>query len=338
MNKKFMSVILAGACALALAGCGGDAKKAEPKEITIYFGTVEQQAKMLATEFEKDTGIKVKYVRMSGGEILSRIRAEKSKPQASLWYGGSADSYIVAKKEGLITPYQSAATNKIPANFKDKDGYWTGVYQGYLSFVCDTKAFEEMKQPLPQTWDDLLKPELKGKIIMSNPGTASTGYVIVSTLAQLKGEKEAMSYLGKLHPQIKTYTKSGAAPARSAGLGECAVGLTYHQVGLRLQKDYKNIKVVIPKDGTGYEVGAAAIIKGGADEEAAKRFIDWAVSKKAQELCQKIGSYQLLTNPEAEPLPEAKQFKDAKIIKYDFEWSGANRKRLVEEWNKTVKK
>lgn len=108
-------------------------------------GVVEQSAKVVASEFEKDTGIKVNFVRMSGGETLSRIRAEKNNPQASVWYGGSADSFIMAKKEGLLEAYKSPNAEKIKPEFKDADGYWTGIYQGYLGFILDGRYFDEHK-------------------------------------------------------------------------------------------------------------------------------------------------------------------------------------------------
>lgn len=79
--KKAAIAAVAGAMVFGLAGCGGEKKEAagskNPKEVTIYMGVVEQSAKVIASEFEKDTGIKVNFVRMSGGETLSRIRAEK---------------------------------------------------------------------------------------------------------------------------------------------------------------------------------------------------------------------------------------------------------------------
>ena len=94
--KKAAAFAAMAALTVSFAGCGGGDKKADDKkaakgndkELVMYMGIVEQAAKVVAAEFEKDTGIKVKFVRMSGGETLSRIRAEKNNPQASLWYGG----------------------------------------------------------------------------------------------------------------------------------------------------------------------------------------------------------------------------------------------------------
>lgn len=338
--KKLLVGTCVAALAISVAGCGSSDKKKEekPKQLTMYMGVVEQQALVLAKEFEKDTGIKVNFVRMSGGETLSRIRAEKAAPKASVWYGGSADTYIAAKKEGLLQAYKSKNAEKISDNFKDSEGYWTGVYQGYLGFILDGRFFDEKKLDVPKSWNDLLKPEFKGQIMVGNPGSASTGYVVISTLSQMMGEKQAMEYLAKLHPQIKQYTKAGEAPARSAALGEAAIGITFIHNGIRMIKEgYTNVRLSVPQEGTAYELGAVGIIKGAPEPEAAKIFVDWCLSKKAQELGQKNGSFQFLTNPEAVPPAEAMPFKDSKLIKYDFVWSGDNRSRLVEAWNRAIK-
>ncbi len=333
---------LAAVSVFAFAGCGSSNKAKEEaveKEVTVYMGVVEEAAKVIAAEFEKDTGIKVKFVRMSGGETLSRIRAEKNNPQASVWYGGSADSYIMAKKEGLLEAYKSPAAEKIAANFKDPEGYWTGIYQGYLGFILDGRYFKENNLQPPKSWDDLLKPEFTGQIVVGNPGTASTGYVLISAIVQSMGEEKGMDYLVKLDKQVKQYTKAGAAPARSAALGEAAIGITYLHNGIRLIKEGNtNVELSLPEEGTAYELGAVAILKGAPQKGAAKKFVDWALSKKAQELGQKNNSYQFLTNPDANPPAEAMKFKNAKLINYDFQWSGDNRARLLEEWNKAVKK
>ena len=256
-KAKMLSFLLTAALILSLTGCGGSspqkpAEPQKPKELTMYIGVVEQQALVIAKEFEKTSGIKVNFVRMSGGETLGRIRAEKQSPKASVWYGGPADSFIAAKKEGLLEPYKSKNAAAIASNFKDSDGYWTGIYQGYLGFILDNRFFEERKLALPKTWDDLLKPELKGQIIVANPGSAGTAYTVLSTLVQLKGEQEALKYMGQLHKQIKQYTKAGEAPARSAALGEAAVGITFIHNGIRLIKEgYTNLKLSVPEDGTG---------------------------------------------------------------------------------------
>ena len=332
--------------AIAAAGMlfamGGQAEpgNGNPKHLTMYVGYVEEYGMKVAAEFEKATGIHVDFVRMSAGEALGRIRAEKANPKASVWYGGSADSFITAKGEGLLEAYISPSAAKIAPNFKDAEGYWTGLTVGYLGFICDKRWFEDHPGvAYPESWDDLLKPEFKGQIIVSNPGSASTGYLLLSTMVQMRGEKEGIQYMKALNGQVKQYTKSGEAPSRSAALGECAVGITFLHNGIRLMKQgYTNIHLSVPKDGTSYEVGSVAMIKGAPEAEAAKMFIDWCMTPACLEIGQKYtDSYHFLTNPDAHTPDEAVALRDTKLIKYDFVWSGQNKNRLLEAWNNAIK-
>ncbi|HBR02517.1 MAG TPA: iron ABC transporter substrate-binding protein [Ruminiclostridium sp.] len=358
--KKSLSILMATTLLVTATACGNPSKsskspstapsqssvptsetpkKETPKELTMYIGVVEQQAIKIAEEFEKATGIKVNFVRMSGGEILGRIRAEKENPQASVWYGGSADSFITAKQEGLLKPYISPSAEKISDQFKDKEGYWTGIYQGYLGFICDERYFEENKLEKPKSWDDLLKPEFKGQIMMANPGSSSTGYLILSTMVQMRSEEEALKFMKQLNGQVKQYTKAGEAPAKSAALGECAIGITFLHNGIRLMKEgFTNIGLSVPEEGTSYELGSVAMINGAPEEEAAKIFIDWCLTPECQEIGQKYtNSFQFLTNPDSKTPDEALKLKDTKLIDYDFESSGKNKDRLLEAWDNAVK-
>lgn len=341
--KKMCSMMFAAiAAAGMLFAMGGQAEQenGKPKHLTMYVGYVEEYGMKVAAEFEKATGIHVDFVRMSAGEALGRIRAEKANPKASVWYGGSADSFITAKGEGLLEAYVSPSAAKIAPNFKDAEGYWTGLTVGYLGFICDKRWFEDHPGvAYPESWDDLLKPEFKGQIIVSNPGSASTGYLLLSTMVQMRGEKEGIQYMKALNGQVKQYTKSGEAPSRSAALGECAVGITFLHNGIRLMKQgYTNIHLSVPKDGTSYEVGSVAMIKGAPEAEAAKIFIDWCMTPACLEIGQKYtDSYHFLTNPDAHTPDEAVALRDTKLIKYDFIWSGQNKNRLLEAWNNAIK-
>ena len=329
---------------LLLAGCGGSGAKqeakpeAKPQKLTLYCGLMEDYMAKAVQEFQKETGIKVEAVRMSSGEILGRIKAEKNNPKASVWWGGPADGFIAAKQEGLLEKYTSPNAAKIPAKFKDADGYWTGIYVGYLGFSSNAKLLKEKGVPVPQTWEDLLRPELKGQVSMANPGASGTAYTMLATIVQLMGEEKGLEYMKKLNGQIKVYQKTGTAPARMAGQGEVTVGLTFLHDAIKYQEEgMKDLVLSAPAEGTGYEIGGVAIIKGGPDQEAAQKWIDWCLSKKGQELGQTVGSYQFLTNPEANPPKQAEPIKNTKLIDYNLDWAGKNRSVLVEKWNNAIK-
>ncbi|MBP3709904.1 MAG: ABC transporter substrate-binding protein [Treponema sp.] len=340
MKKIAVGVMAAALVSGLLCSCTKKSEATKPTHLTMYVGYVEEYGMKVAEEFEKASGIHVDFVRMSAGEALGRIRAEKTNPKASVWYGGSADSFITAKGEGLLQKYVSPSAKNIPANLKDADGYWTGLTVGYLGFICDKRWFEDHPGvAYPSSWDDLLKPEFKGQIIVSNPGSASTGYLLLSTMCQMRGEEAGVAYMKALNSQVKQYTKSGEAPSRSAALGECAIGLTFLHNGIRLMKQgYDNIYLAVPQEGTSYELGSVAIIEGAPELEAAKMFLDWCMTPACLEIGQKYtDSYHFLSNPEAHTPDEATALRDTKLINYDFIWSGENKNRLLEAWNEAVK-
>lgn len=323
-----------------ITGCGSKSSNqtTQPQKLTLYCGLMEDHMVKAVQEFEKETGIKVDAVRMSSGEIMGRIKAEKNNPKASVWFGGPADAFVQAKEEGLLEKYASPNAAKIPVQFKDADGYWTGIYIGYLGFVSNQKLLNEKGIVPPKSWDDLLKPEFKGQVVLANPGSSGTAYTMLATIVQIMGEEKGLEYMKKLHAQVKTYPKSGTAPGRMAGQGEAMIGLSFLHDGIKYREEgMKDIVLSAPGEGTGYEIGSVAIIKGGPDQDAAKKFVDWALSKKGEELGQQVGSYQFLTNPEAQSPKQAEELKDTKLIQYDLEWAGKHKSELVEKWNNAIK-
>ncbi|MCS5422770.1 MULTISPECIES: ABC transporter substrate-binding protein [Psychrilyobacter] len=311
----------------------GDSEKKD-QTLTFYAGLQEDHAAMVAKEFEKETGIKTNFVRMSSGEVLARLKAEKNNMSASVWYGGPVDAFVAAKEADLIEPYISPEAANIKDGLKDTEGYWTGIYVGYLGFVGNQKMLDEKGLKMPASWADLLKPEYKGEIVVAHPGSSGTAYTMLATLVQLMGEDEAMEYLKKFNGQVRQYTKSGTAPGRMAGQGETTIGITFLHDAIKYKKEgYKDIVISAPSEGTGYEIGGVALLKNGPDQEAAKKFIDWVLTKKVQEMGKTVGSFQFLTNKDAMPPAEADPIKDTKLIKYDFDWAGKNRIRLVERFS-----
>ena len=324
-----------------LAGCGGmkTPEPVAPGKLLLYSAVNEEYGRKIAAEFEKDTGIKVETVRLSAGEMLARVRAEKNLHKATIVYGGSADGYIQAKEEGLLEKYVSQQAASIPSTLKDPSGYWTGIYVGYIGFISNSKRLAERGIPVPVSWKDMLRPELKGQVVLANPETAGAAYTMLATLVQLHGEAAAMDYMKQLHRQVNGYQKSAVTAAQMVGKGEAAVGVAFLQDAIRFQEQgMKDIVISTPQEGTGYEIGAVAIIKNGPDQAAARKFIDWALSKKAQEIGQSVGSYQFPALPEAHTPAAAEAIRrTTRLIIYDFSWAGKNRRQLIDKWNVLIK-
>lgn len=333
MRKILLGLILM----IGLLGCGEkkEEKKVEQSKLLFYAGMQEDYANLIAKEFEKETGIKTEFIRLNSGEAIDKLKSERNNMIASVWCGGSVEGIISASEEGLIEPYKSPESNEILEEFRDHNGVWTGIYSGYLGFSGNKKKLSENNIKMPTSWDDLLKPEYKGKIVVGHPGSSGTAYTMLATLVQIKGEEEAMEYMKKFNNQVKLYTTGGPDTIKIIEEGEATIGINYlHDVIRYQKKGYKNMIIGVPLEGTGFEIGGVALLKGGPDQENGKKFIDWVLKAKTQELGKTIGAYQFVTNKNAFNPEETKEVVHAKLIKYDFDWAGKNRKRLVERFIK----
>lgn len=338
MIRKHLTLVLLmlALTTLVLASCSN---RKSNGSLVVYAGLNEDHAIKAIEAFQKETGIKVSYARMSAGEVLERIRKQKDNPTASVWYGGTGDTFVQAKLEGLLVPYESINARLIADEYKDPDGYWTGIYYGSVAFISNKKWLQQMGLNAPQSWDDLLKPEYRGMLAMGSPVSSGTGYTIVATLVQLFGEDKAFQYLQELNELNPTYTTVGNLAGRAAGMGEVGTALGFSHDAIKFFKEgFQDIVISFPKEGTGFETGGVSIIKNGPNMEEAKKFVDWALTKQAQELGKQVGNYQLLTNKDAKSPEESIAFESINVIPYDINWSGSNRERLILKWMTEVYK
>ncbi len=310
------------------------------KELNLLCTPQEEWCAGMKSEFEAKYGITVNYVRMSAGEALARLQAEKDNPTFDIWWGGPIDSQIAAKQAGVLQAYDSPNMANLidPAKAKDPENYWAGIYMGSLGFATNTNwlaAHPDAKAPA--SWDDLLKPEFKGQIMVAHPSTSGTSYTALATILQIKGETAGWEFVKKYAAQVSQYTKSGAAPAKFVGLGEGAVAIVFsHDTVNEIKNNKAPLVLSFPAEGTGYEIGGMAIVKGAKHLDAAKLWFDWALTPETQSLGPKYKAYQAPTVKGAvASMPELMQ---AKLIAYDFQWAGTNKKTIVDKFTNEIAK
>ena len=363
--KKFLALLLALVMALSLVACGGGsntpaddqqgenggdaqypeyfagmedliAAAQEEGELTVYGSCEEEYLTAACQHFEELFGIKVNAQRLSTGEVQAKIEEENGNPSADVWFGGTTDPYNVCAAEGLLEPYAAVnASHLIDDMYKDADGNWYGIYKGILGFMVNTDELTRLGLEAPQDWADLLKDEYKGLIWLSNYNTAGTAKLVVNTMIQKYGHDEGIQYLVDLDKNIEVYTKSGSGPSKNVGTGECVIGIGFLHDGITqiVDNGYTNVSLIIPSSGTSFEVGATAIFKGAAHSNAAKLWIEYALSPECVELAAKNGSYQFLVIDNAEQPSQASEFglDPNNVMDYDFEDAKANTTTYVTE-------
>lgn len=340
-TKRMLALLLSSLMVLTLlTGCGGskDGEEGGSKELTVYTAFPEAEVAYYFNAFEEATGIKVNALRLSAGEMLTRVAAEKDNPQAALMFGGSTDNYIAAVDQGLLEPYQSPELENAPETYIDPTGTWNPIYVGAIAFACNSEWFAEKGYDYPTSWDDLLDPKYQGMVIMAHPATSGTAYTVLATLIQLKGEDAVWDYLRELDKNMSQYTKSGANAPNSVALGEAAIALTFSHDGLQPTVEGYPIELSFPSDGTGYEVGAMALIKGGpADQqENAKKFIDFMCSAEGQNLYAENNSFRVPVNTKATPAEGLVTLDSVAVIDYDAVWAAENKAAFTEQFEANI--
>ena len=363
--KKFFALLLALVMALSLVACGntsapaadptqapaentGDANAEHPAEedlvslaqaegeLVVYGSCEEEYLAAACQNFEKLYGIKTTYQRLSTGEVQGKIEEENGNPSADVWFGGTTDPYNICAAKGLLDPYDAVnASHLVGDMYKDADNNWFGIYKGILGFMVNTDELARLNQEAPQDWADLLKDEYKGEIWLSNYNTAGTAKLVVNTMIQKYGHDEGIKYLVDLDKNIEVYTKYGSGPSKNVGTGECIVGIGFLHDGITqiVDNGYTNVGLVIPSSGTSFEIGATAIFKGAAHPNAAKLWIEYALSPECVELAAKNGSYQFLVIDNAEQPSQAAEFglDPNNVMDYDFQDAKDNTTTYVEE-------
>jgi iron(III) transport system substrate-binding protein len=308
------------------------------QSLTILGSPEEEYVRGMVQAFEKDTGVKANYIRRSSGEALEMIRMGGA-PSFSVWWGGPIDGYIEAVSEGLLEPYEPRNFGIIPRKYKDADGYWTGVYVGVLAIVVNERVLREKGLPEPIGWADLAKLVYRGHIALAHPATSGTAYTMLSTVLQLYGKDldRGFNYFRAVRENVWGYERSGSAPVRIVGQGEAAIGVAFsHDIVAATESGYTDLRIVYPAEGTGYEIGGMALLRGAPDPEAGKRFMDWALGANAQEMGPEFNAYQIPTNPDAKVHQKSARISEVNTIDYDFEWAGNNRFELIRRFNTTV--
>jgi iron(III) transport system substrate-binding protein len=332
--------------AATLAGLVATANTAQAKgRLTVYCSATNAMCEAAVKEFEQKYDVKTSFIRNGSGSTFAKIEAEKANPQADVWYGGTLDPQSQAGELGLLEPYKSANLDQIMEKYRDpakvKGNLSSAIYIGILGYGVNKERLKKLGiTETPKCWKDLTDPRLKGEVQVSDPQSAGTAYTVISTFVQLWGEDKAYEFFKQLHPNVSQYTKSGVTPSQNTARGETAIGIGFlHDYALQIQNGAP-IELVVPCEGTGYELGGVSIIKGARNMENAKLFVDWALSKEGQETSWKKGqSFQTLTNTTAEQSPEALKPAELNLINYDFEKYGAadERKRLITKWVEEVK-
>lgn len=328
MKGKVLVILLVLVVSFSVFAAGKAEASAENQSVVLYSAHTQEIIDALVPRFEAATGLKAEVVKMGSSDVIARVKAEKGNPQCDvIWSIGGEQ---LEANGDLLQNYEPKDWDKVEDVFKVGHGWlpYTGMV---MVFIVNTDMLSE--SDMPKSWKDLSDPKLKGLISSARADKSGSSYMQLATVLNVykdKGWDVYKSILGNF-----VLSGSSSAVSRFVNDGEAAVGLTLEDNALRYVAGGGPVKIIYPSDGTTAAPDGIALVKDGPNADAAKIFIDWALSKETQDfLVEEMGRRPVRSDGAVSS--ELPAMGDIKTVPYDFAWSAGSKKEFVAKWTEIV--
>ena len=227
----------------------------------------------------------VQFLDMGSREILERVRVERNRPQADLWWGAAHTTFQTAADENLLAEFRPSWADKVPESARDPQGRWFGTYETPQVIVYNTEAVSPTEAP--HDWDDVLDPKWHDKVLIRSPYPSDTmraifGAMIWRSLKDTGSPDKGYEWLRKLDANVHEYTADGTLLMQKLARREGLISL-WDMPDVRLSKEQKNFPVAysLPASGTPVVTDGIAIIKGAQHEDEARRFYEFVTTPES---------------------------------------------------------
>jgi iron(III) transport system substrate-binding protein len=310
-----------------VVGLAGVAAAAENK-VVVYTAHKSSIVQKMIPLFEAETGIKAEVVQLGSNDVVRRTRAEAAAPKADVIW--SATGSVLGENADLLVPYAPKDQGAIDERFVSNPA-WTPYTTVIYVLMVNSRMVKDAD--IPRTWAALSDPKWKGKIASARADNSGSAFQQMTTVLTAGGDKGWELY-GKLARNFIFSDSSGAVP-RYVADGEAALGLTLEDNALEYAAGGAPVKIAYIEDGTTTSPDGVAMVKGAPNPEPAKRFIDWALSRKTQEALVKEAGRRSVRKDVAAP-GEVKPLSELTLIKLKpvDELGGA--KAMIEKWRQAT--
>ena len=147
-------------------------------EITVYTALEEDDVRVYLDAFHKaKPDIKVNLLRLSTGDLIARVLAEKANPRQDVIWGTALTQMSDPRILEMAEPYKPKGIDAVQTQFKDPQNRWFATTGYFAGFCVNTEVLKQKNLPMPTSWKDLTNPVYKGEVVMPNPVSSGTGYL-----------------------------------------------------------------------------------------------------------------------------------------------------------------
>jgi thiamine transport system substrate-binding protein len=292
--RRTVAARLAVGCALAAltlgaAGCGGEG---QPSEVVLLTHDSFAVSKPVKRAFEQETGLTLRILQAGdANETLNRALLTAGDPQADVIFGID-DSVLSRALEGdLLDEYRPEGLESVAKEFAQPDPHVTPIDHGEVCLNIDRGWFTAHGLAPPTTLEELTLPRYRDLLVVENPATSSPGLAfLLATVARYGGKWEG--YWRKLRANgvlavdgwEEAYTQQFSGAAGSPGKRPIVVSYATSPAAevIFASKPLDVSPTAAIEDGCYRQIEYAGILRGAANEEGARKLIDFMLGKRFQ--------------------------------------------------------
>ena len=323
----FIAIIVSLVFNSVAKGSSEDLVKAAHKEgsLVLYgLGTLQHITKLIENFNRTYPAIKVNYLRKSGTTIFELIIRElRAKRYTADVYGPIwIDQAISLAERKLLSRYASPERASIPEQLKDREGYWTTLYQTGHVYAYNTRLVDP--KDVPRSYEDFLQPKWRGKIMMDQEEE-----VWFASVLEIMGKEKGLSFMQALAQQKPQFQRSKTLMMQLLCAGEVALAfpVNFNHADDAMKKGCPSNFVIIEPQ-TQRPPFVIAMAQNAPHSSAAKVFIDFMLSKEPQKFMQE-NIFRKSSRADVEPSGDLLKLKGVRVWKSDwdaiFKNSDANR-------------
>ena len=330
MKKRTVaSGILVG---LVMAVGAGIFARGGGNSVVVYVSHDQVFSEPILTDFEKDSGIKVKAVfdteETKSAGVMNRLMAEKDNPQADVYWANEPIRAEVLRQQGVSMPYRSASAEGIADTFRDPNGHWTG-FSARARMLIVAKALDYN----PTSIEAYTDPRFHGKAVIANPlfGTTTAH---MAALFTVWGDERTKRFLEGMHRNgVRIASSNGESADQVTGAPFLFALVDSDDVHSREKQGLPVVGVFPDQDegGLGCFIvpNAVLLIKHGPHPEAGRKLIDYLLSRETEKKLAYSDAAQIPLHPGVETPPDVRRLETLKVMKVDYAMVAAKMQAIL---------
>jgi len=253
------------------------------RSVVVYSSEDQICSEPILHDFEHDSGIRVDvvYDKEAAEHVMKRLLAEKDNPQADVYWANEPIHPDLLKEQGVSVPYFSANAKRLPAIFKDSDGYWTAFSaRARVLLVNNPKPLQ------PTSLEAYADAQWKDRAVLANPLLNTTGFTLTA-LFQLWGDDRAKNFLMRVKDNGVKFSPGNGDSADAVAAGKASFSLVDIDDAFSAKAKSSNVQIIYPDQqknqiGLFLVANAVSLIRGGHHPDNGRKLIDYLLTAEVQ--------------------------------------------------------